>query len=196
MKKNHSAFSGFIKSSVVALATIAFLAGGFFVPSSALAFTPPGSVNINVATGGGAVSIDTTSISVGGTGTYTSLRTINISETAPGQITAGIHTISLPNGWEFNTSAHITADNGDGLVLDSYEITPDLTSFSFNVITASNESTFVSLAGLKVRPQGTIAPSTGVITHSGVPISGVTDGSTSFGTLTTVPSNVAKVVFT
>ena len=47
---------------------------------------------------------------------------------------------------------------------------------------------------MKVRPTGT-TPSTGNITYSGSGITGV-DGSTNFGTLSTVPGTVTKVVFT
>jgi parallel beta-helix repeat protein len=176
-----------------------FLMSGFFAPNMALAVSPE-SVTIGVATGAGAVSIDTTLVSLGGTGTYTSLNAISISETAPGQITAGTHTISLPSGWEFNRDAHITAMNGDGLILASYNITPDLTSFSFTVNTPSTSTTTLMLGGMQVRPTVTdIADANGEMTHSGVAIAGVIDGgllgATSFGTLTTVPSTVIKVVF-
>jgi len=138
-------YSKILKGSSVVILAAAFIVSGFFAPSSALA---EGGVNISVATGGEAVLIDTTRISDGGTGVYTPLEAINISETAPGQITAGLHTISLPSGWEFNTSAHITAFKGDGLTLTSYNITPGLTSFSFNVVTPSITSTFITLAGM------------------------------------------------
>ncbi|MCR4280040.1 MAG: YDG domain-containing protein, partial [Candidatus Komeilibacteria bacterium] len=185
---------GVVSKSVIAVIVAAtFLMSGFFVPNMVLAVGE--GVNISVATGGEAVSIDTSSAS--STSAYTTLDPINISETILGQITVGTHTISLPNGWEFNTSAHITAIKGDGLVLSSYNITPDTTSFSFTVNTSSTVSTFLVLSGMEVRPTVTnIADANGEMTHSGAAIAGVTDGSTSFGTLTSVPGTITKLAFT
>jgi len=151
------------------------------------------SVNISVATGGDAVSIDTSSAS--SSSAYTTLDPINISETDPNQIAVGTHVVSLPTGWEFNTSAHITAFKGDGLALASYNITPDLNFFSFTVITPSTVSTFLMLSGMQIRPTGTTPSTGGEITHSGAAIAGVTNGSTSFGTLSTVAGTITKLVF-
>jgi hypothetical protein len=178
------------RKTIVFSLSAAVLFCGFFVYNS-LAVE---GVNIGVATGGEAISIDTSSLS--STSAYTPLEAINISEKAPGQITAGIHTIFLPSGWEFNTSAQIIAIKGDGLTLASYNITPGPTSFSFTVNTPSTVSTFLVLSGMEVRPTVTdITNANGTITHSGDNIDGVTNGITSFGTLSTIPGTVTKIAF-
>jgi hypothetical protein len=192
MKKNIFA-NNFKKVFIIGL-TAVFIMSGFFVFSS-LALADPG-VTISSATGGSSVSIDTSS-AVSGPAHFTPLTPINISEAgAVGQISAGTHIFTLPSGWEFNTSAHITAIAGDLIIPSTADIIPDPNSFSFTVTGISTSPGFLMFMGMQVRPTGTVAPTTGEITHSGAPIAGVVDGSTSFGTLTTVAGAVTKVAFT
>ena len=181
---------GLGKKSVILTAIL--IVSGFFVASFALAAE---GVAISPATGGENVSIDTTF--PGGTGDYTTLDSFSITESVPGQITQGVHTISLPSGWEFNMASTITIFRTDAIVLASYNITPDQTSFSFTVNSISTSNSTLFFNGLQVRPT-TQHPNTsnGNITHSGADIIGVTNGSTSFGTLSTVAGTVTKLAFT
>ncbi|PIR04713.1 MAG: hypothetical protein COV57_03040, partial [Candidatus Liptonbacteria bacterium CG11_big_fil_rev_8_21_14_0_20_35_14] len=161
------------------------LIGGFFI-YQAMAVQ-----SITTATGGGAVSIDTTSAS-GGSGTYTDLGTISILEQAIGEIGLGLHTFTVPSGWQIDPGSVITVGANwalSGLSLSHpTTITPDnSTQFSININAVSNNQVAtLSFQGLRVRPTGTV-PSTGNILHTVGIITGVTNESTNFGTLTTVP---------
>lgn len=179
---------GSIKKPVFSvLLAAAFVVSGFFVPQSAFA-----AATVTPATNGTNVSIDTTS--AGGTGIHKPLSGPGINELVAGDISIGIHTITLPAGWEFEISAISISTFGSDIVFESISITPSPTSFSFNVTALSTTGGFVGFGGLKVRPTGT-TPSTGNMTYSGAGIVGV-DGSTNFGTLSTVPGTVAKLAFT
>ncbi|HCQ63299.1 hypothetical protein A3K28_00910 [Candidatus Azambacteria bacterium RIFOXYB1_FULL_40_33] len=176
------------KGIVLAVAAIV-LVSGFFAPSLALA-----AATVTPASGGTNISIDTTSAPLG-SGTYKTLSGPGINELVAGDISTGIHTITLPAGWEFEISAISITTFGSDIAFQSTSITPSPTSFSFNVTAQSTTGGFVGFGGLKVRPTGT-TPSTSNITHSEASIVGVTDGSTNFGTLTTIPGTVTKLAFT
>ena len=165
----------------------AFVVSGFFAPNSALA-----AATVTPATNGTNVSIDTTS--AGGTGTYKTLSGPGINELVAGDISIGVHTITLPAGWEFEISTINISTFGSDIVFESTNITPSATSFSFNVTTQSTTGGFVGFSDLKVRPTGT-TPSIGNMTYSGASIVGV-DGNTNFGTLSTVPGTVTRLAFT
>ena len=181
------------RRGIFLIVTAVILIGGFFVYNFAFAV---GGVSITPATNGENISIDTTAAS-GGTGDYVLLDGPAITETAPGNISAGTHILTLPAGWEFDTTSHIGIFKfGGNIVLGSgsNDITPSADSFSFVVTTASNsgQTSTLGFTNLKVRPT-TQHPSTstGDITHSSIDggtITGVIDGigGTSFGTLTTV----------
>lgn len=63
--------------------------------------------SITPATGGTNISIDTTSS--GGTAAWAVLAGGPvITESASGEISTGIHTLTLPSGWEFNTAQNVT----------------------------------------------------------------------------------------
>ncbi len=192
---NKNIFTSNLRKFSFVVLTAAFLMSGFFVPQSALAGTEVVISPTTPATGGGSISIDTSAQSSGSS--FTILRSITITETGIGQISTGVHTFTLPTGWEFNTSAVITAKTGDSMEPYSTNITPDSNSFSFE-LTKSSLLTNGSLTfdGLQVRPTGTVAPTTGEITHSGAAtIAGVGE-TTSFGTLSTVPGVLAHLKIT
>ena len=181
----------FFRSSFILLSAALLVVSGFFVavsPALAAAIVTPASEGTNI-------SIDITS-ALGGSGTYKILSGPSITEIIAGDITVGTHTITLPTGWEFDTgfTINISAYGGD-IVLGFTSITPDLTSFSFNVTSISTSASVLGFSNLKVRPTGT-SPSTNNMTHSGGGIAGVVNGSTNFGTLSTVAGRVAKVAFT
>jgi len=169
--------------SLIALVVASLAVGGFFIANNALAV---GGVTITPAIGGSNVSIDTTS--AGGTGSYKSLSGPVITENVAGDISKGIHTLSLPVGWEFNIGSTIDINIADGDInLVSTNIIPSATSFSFEVSGASTMPSSLWFSGLKVRPTGTVSGTSGNITHSGAFIAGITDN---FGTLKTVAGAV------
>ncbi|HRH21965.1 MAG TPA: MBG domain-containing protein, partial [bacterium] len=172
----------------------ALFLGGFFVAHTLLA-----AVTVTPATGGTNISIDTTS-AMGGTATYTAFGSVTgplITESSVGQITAGTHVLSLPAGWEFNTSQNVTIGIGGGsnLTLTAQVVTPAATSLSFNVSSvSSNSPATLNFSGIQVRPTGTVV-SSGNMTHSGAAISDVTDGVTNFGTFSTTAGAVKQLGF-
>lgn len=186
-----------ISNRIFLFVAAVILTGGFFAVS--YVFAIGGGVSITPASGGENISIDTTSAS--GTPAWKSLSGPTINETAPGSIHTGTHTFNLPAGWEFKTDSTVTVVRTVGdIEPESQVITPGTNSFTFtitNVSTANSGLAFI-MSSLKVRPTGT-TPSTGDITHSsidGATIVGVDDGTTSFGTLSTVPGTVVKLAFT
>ena len=172
----------------------ALFLGGFFVAHTLLA-----AVTVTPAAGGTNISIDTTT--AGGSSTWTTLGSITgptITESQVGQISAGTHTLTLPSGWEFNTTQNITIGVGgaSNISLSSNVVTPSATSVSFIVNTvSSNNPAILNFSNFQVRPTiNTI--STGNITHSGAFIADVTDGVTNFGTLSTTAGTVTQLGFT
>ncbi len=179
------------RSIIAVIVASTFLMSGFFAVNNVLA-----AATVNSASGGTNISIDTTS-NAGcaglNCGTYKTLTGPSFG-TENGDIAIGTHTINLPAGWEFNTSSSITVAAFNDIVLESTSIIPSPTSFSFVVTSKSTSAGSIGFIGLKVRPTGT-TPSTGNITYSGTGITGV-DGSTNFGTLTSVAGTVTKLAFT
>ena len=81
--------------------------GGFFVYNFAFAV---GDAIVTPASGGVGISLDTTSgVSCNGVncGTFVELSGPSIAEGAPGNISAGTHTISLPTGWKFKPGSTV-----------------------------------------------------------------------------------------
>ena len=161
-------------------------------------------VTITPATGGTGVSIDTTSVSPG-SGVFTSLTGPAIAENLPGDIGNGLHRLVLPGGWAFDTSSTVTiVVSGSANVIVNYNSTPSSTYVEFSVTTPfppRTDPATLTFSGLKVRPTVAVAPTTGYITHLGIGgtpgvIAGVTDGVTSFGTLSTVPGAVSSYAIT
>jgi len=180
----------FLKRTLLSLSLILVMAGGVFV-YKALA-----SATITPASGGTAVSIDTTS-SEGGSHTGTALGSIIIQEGSVGDIALGIHTLTAPDGWNF------TNDNVDIAVAGATELTvandtinsADGKTLSFNIsATSTTGVATLTFTGIKVHPTGE-TPITGNITLTSGTITGV-DGSTNFGTLTSIPGVVTKLAVT
>src|SRR3989344_4383685 len=187
-------FLRFLKGTSVFIAAIALVAGGFFAPSSALA-----AATVTPASGGTNISIDKTS-ALGGSGIYTTLSGPSITETTPGDISVGTHVITLPAGWEFNTGLTVKVVRTGGNLLPAAQtavLTGNTLTFTITQSSTANSSLAImldSFEGIQVRPTGN-TPSTDEMTHSGAAIAGVTNGSTSFGTLSTVPGTVTKLAF-
>ena len=153
-----------------------------------------GSVTITPVSNGGSISIDTTSNADNtGSSEFTFLSGPTITESMAGDIAEGIHTITLPSGWEFDTTSNITFYS-TGVILSSANVVPNQYSFSFDVTSKSTSASVLGFMGLKVRPTGT-TPSSGNIAHSGAGILGINE-SINFGTLATIAGTVTQVAFT
>jgi hypothetical protein len=179
-----------LQKTLLGLSLAIVMIGGVFV------YKAMAVASITAATGGTGVSIDTTT--AGGTSAWTALGGISgpvISEGSVGEISTGVHTLTLPAGWEFNTTQNVTIGLGGGteLTLGSSVVTPGPTTLSFNITAPSTGTPAVlTFSNIQVRPTVTTT-STGNITHSGPAISGVVNGVTNFGTLSTVHGATAKV---
>ena len=179
-----------LKRTLLGLSLALVMVGGAFV-YNAMAVG-----SVTPATGGTNISIDTTSAS-GGSGAWASLSGLTIVEGAAADIAVGVHTLTLPAGWEFDTSQEISLGTiGNGLTLSSNDIYPATAStinFTVNA-TSTNADKIIFENGIKVRPTGTTTSTGNIHLTAGV-INGL-DGSTSFGTLSTVAGVVTKVAFT
>jgi len=182
-----------LKASSFMLIAAALIVGGFFAPNEALA-----AVSITTAGGGSSISIDRTSSS-GGSDTFSNLNGPTIAENNPGEINEGVHTLTLPDGWVFDTTPGtvFVFPGGGTISLSSNLAVVTSQTVSFEVATASTEKSSVVFNGLKVKPTGTVSGIPGDITYSdsGAGITGV-DETTNFGTLSTVAGVVTKVAFT
>ena len=162
--------------------------GGFFVYN--FAFAGGGVTITSPAVGASNVSIDTTS-ATGGTSTFIDLDGPALAENTAGNITVGIHTLTLPTGWKFDTESSIVIAKTGGLTLASAIVVPELHSFSFEVTHISTSPATIIFSGLRVVPDG-IVPGSREITYSGV---GMGEISGSWGTLSTVAGTVTKLTF-
>jgi len=182
------------KIKVLIVLAIILVVGILFVGKASAAVT------ITTATGGTAVSIDTTS-SAGGTGAWTTLTGPIITEATSSEIatSTAAQTLTLPIGWEFNTSvAYRVATSGTANEFRFSTSSAIASSLTFTVTASSTlysgRYVILTFSNLQVRPTGT-ATSTGSIYQSAGAITGVTKGAagTSFGTLTAVVGAVNKL---
>ena len=174
--------------------TAVFVAVGLFTYNQALA-----AAVVTAATGGTSVSIDTTS--AGGTGAWTTLTatTPKIVEGAANDIKAGAHIFTLPSGWEINTTSPVTVSaTGGSLAIAGTTATTTTNTFMFIVTATTTAATgTITFSGIQVRPFATTTTSSGNITYvtgSSAGITGV-NGSTNFGTLTTVAGTATQLVW-
>ncbi len=170
---------------------VTFVFGGMLYNS---AFARP-DATITPASGGTGISIDTTS-APGGSGAYTAISLPRIAEGAADDVSTGVHVLTLPAGWEFNTGQSVTISltGGTYMSLSSNQVTPASTTISFNVthISSSSPDT-LTFSNIQVRPTATTAPASGNMLHSGAAIS-TTD--TNYGTFSTVAGTINKLAFT
>ena len=154
-------------------------------PNMALAAT-----TVNPASGGTGISVDT----FGGTFKALNGPSFNAEN---GDIEIGTHTITLPDGWEFDTDSTITISAFNDIVIADTTVQPTANSFSFEITSESTSAGSIGFSGLKVRPIVTDLSNEGNMTYSGAGIIGVTPGGggTNFGSLSTVAGTVAKLVF-
>ena len=194
MKSNYFGFANFIKKSFVALATIAFIAGGFFAPSTAMAV-----VNVAAATNGTGISADKAANSTNPAGgAFTALGNIVITEVDKADISKnGTFTIAPPTGWTFDTTGVTTLVTG-GLVVDVMSQTPALLTLAISGKNNSQHESF-TIVGLQVRAtNGANLLASGNITRAGgtAVVNGITNDVTNFGSLSQVVGAFSPTVST
>ena len=181
---------------------ILFLFFGCFLFFSNSAFA---AVTVTPASGGSSISADTTG------GSYTSLTGPVITEANSAEIGTGSIVLSPPAGFVFSTTtnsvtATVTGAGNCGgtkaLLLSnasSETVTPTATSIT-NVVSRDTSNpcdATITWTGIKVRPSAGTPLASGNITKGGTSvITGVTDGSTNFGTLTEVAGAKTKLTIT
>jgi hypothetical protein len=140
------------------------------LPSTVLAVA-----SVTSATGGGAISADSTG------GSYTTLTGPSIAVTAADDIDPGTITITAPAGFEFNTSGSPSVTVGaTGAVIG---FTGDTSSvITFTVTTGNTAAGTVTFSGIQVRPTAGTPLASGELQIGGT--AGVSDATS--GTLTEV----------
>ena len=182
-------FAKILKKKIsLAVMSVLVIAGGLFGYN---VFATP-DATITPATGGTSISIDTTSN--GGTGAWVPLTGPVITEGASGDIHTGVHTLTLPTGWEFKISTVTIAVGGDSNIGGlNTNITPGATTLSFNVTTASTVGTAtLTFQNIEVRPTNTAVATGNITLTAGV----INTADTNYGTLTTIAGTVTKLGFT
>lgn len=139
-------------------------------------------VTVTAATGGSAISADTTG------GTYTALTGPVVAEGAAGDISTGLLTFNAPSGFVFDTGGTNPSFTGGGTGFVMVFVSRTTTSITYQVNAASTAAGTVTFTNWRVRPSAGTPLASGNITFAsgGATINGATAGSTNFGTLTEV----------
>lgn len=186
------------KNFAVILITAMFFIGSFFALSFLAMPYALAAVTVTLATGGSAISADTTG------GAYTSLTGPVISEGAVGDVNVGTIILNVPTGFVFDTggtapTVKIVRTSGQGADSRNINGVADGTDVAITSISTSQITFTVTSAGtngvknsltwqnVRVRPSAVTPLASGNITKTGTSsIIGVTNGVTNFGTLTEV----------
>ncbi len=170
------------------LATVVLLLGG--------AVTAFAAVSVTQATGGEAISADTNIAN--GTATWTTLTGPTVSEGSFRDFpTSGTFILNAPSGFSFNTGATVTATisryagTGTCFRFTSTTATPTASTVTFTLNGRDGGSNTtrcqVVFSNMQVRPTvGTPLASGNIVKTGTASVSGITNGVTSFGTLTEV----------
>ncbi len=160
------------------------------------------SATVTPATGGSAISADTTG------GTYTALTGPTLSEGVSRDIsTAGTIILNAPSGFIFNTGQSVTAtivrDSGNQacFTFTSTTATPTTGTITFTVQNLDGTGgtpgpCHVTFSNIQVRPSSGTPLASGNITKSGTAVINGVTGSTNFGTLTEVAGAKTQLVIT
>ncbi len=183
-----------------AFITVLFIFGGADTAFAAVTLTP--------ATGGSAISADTTG------GAFSALTGPVITENVatPSDISTGTIILNAPSGFNFDTTSNsVTATRAtaggscgrsNSLLLNgaaSQTVTPTATTITVTVSRATSSScrTTITWTGIKVRPTAGTPLASGNIVKTGTSaISGITNGVTNIGMLTEVAGAASKLAFT
>ena len=132
---------------------------------------------VTAATGGGAISADTSQGAAGAA--FTSLTGPVLTEAAGGDITLGTIVLNAPSGFRFDTTATITltptgagCDATDGIDLGATRgvaqtATPAASTITFTVATVSNNPCTLTYTGVTVQPTAGNPLATGNLTFTG-----------------------------
>lgn len=175
-----------------------------------IVFTSAVSKSLAAATVSTSANANVSADTVGGP--YTSLSGPVVQEGAKGDIHTGTIVLSAPAGFEFNTTANSvtvgsakTAGAGSDLPVlftgnvTNIAVTPTTNTITVTVAAADGGGSGVrsklTWSGIKVRAKsGTLTSGNFTMsTSSTATISGITKGTTSFGTLTEIPGNIASL---
>ena len=187
---------GFLAATLLGVAIV-------FVSGAHTAFA---AVTITAATGGSAISADTTS------GTYTTLIGPVITESATAEIGTGTIVLNAPSGFIFDTggtapTALVTRTAGSGnnnrninnLASGStIAVTRTTSTLSITItdVTSNGVRNSLTWQNVRVRPSAGTPLASGTIVKTGTSvISGVTNSVTSFGTLTEVAGALNHFAF-
>lgn len=166
------------------------------------------SANVTAATGGGAISMETTS-AAGGTGAWTGLSGPVVTENADGDVGTGTVVLTAPTGFAFRTGVNVTVTVGNvnanaekvatascpGSSSASASVTPTTISIAVCQASSNNKKSTMTWSGIEVRPTASSGLPNGNITMTSGTIAGVS-GTTNFGTLATVAGAARKLAFT
>ena len=184
----------------IAVLSAVFFVFGWAIPAFA-------TVTVTTATGGSTISADTTG------GTFTSLTGPIISEGATADIGIGTIILNAPTGFVFDTGGTAptvlvtrTAGNGsnnrninDLASGSTIAVTRTSSALTVTVTAATSNSVRNSLTwqNVRVRPSAGTPIASGNIVKTGTSsVSGVTNSTTNFGTLTEVAGTATKLAFT
>ena len=156
----------------------ALIAALFPMAGSVLAIAP---ATVTPATGGSAISLDTSSTSPG-TNTYTTTLTGPvITEATAGTFSTGTIVLAAPTGFEFSTGSGSVGKTGDCTISAISMLAGSATA---TILTQSTSTACViTFSGLKVHPTGT-APTSGNISATTSSATGLPGGS--YGALASV----------
>src|SRR5881394_3234119 len=156
-----------------------------------------GNVTVTKATGGSAISADTTGAA------YNALTGPTIAESAGGTIGTGTIILHSPAGFIFNTASTVTATvskvsgpNGTRLTLSSSTATVTTTAITITVTVKSTEVDQIIWSGIQVRPTAGTPLASGNLTETGTSSFAYAAGSaaSNYGTLREVAGAPTQLV--
>jgi hypothetical protein len=144
-------------------------------------------VSVTPATGGSAISADTTG------GAYTSLTGPVLSESAPGQIGTGTVVLNAPTGFVFDAAAAPNCSGTSGLAASVTAHTPTAITCTVTASSSGSAGT-LTFSGLTVRPSAGTPLASGSISESGT--AALPGATGSYGSLSEIPGAASKLAFT
>ncbi len=161
-------------------------------------------VTVTAASGGTNISADKAANAA--SPAWTTLGNIVISENAKGDFAAGTNQtliLTAPGGWKFNTLATVTTSvtggsGGQNVAVNSVVLTDSTITLTITV-GGTNKTDILTITGVQVQSKNGVAvPNSGDILRTTsnpgtATIAGITNGSTSFGSLSQIVGAAAKL---
>lgn len=158
---------------------------------------PKAKAAITVTPGTGGTNI-CANLAVGGlTPAYTTLGNIVVTEGLNADFTNGFHTLTInaPTGWQFNTGAAPTVTNAAGGNI-TFIFTSSFTTTALSVSFFANNTTLhdaITISGLQVQATSSGAAAGNITASAAAGMTGITTGTTNFGSLSLTPSLTPSV---